>query len=327
MINADKVLQWKADVMASVDMYNDWFMRFAPATYLGERVQATKSVEQTLRETEDLRNLTPEDLKAHPGILPTLRMATAPPLARDRLVGLSHTPKALVQTLEQGIIPTQMSVADLDPYLQRICQVLTRLLDRGIFPWLEGAAAPTNAERTRASSIVADRLCGSCADPIIRNAQESRQLQKVREYLAARGYAQEVNPAALATMAAGTFGFRKIAVGTILDEHGQVCLTDTGNPKQVRIPVDIVIQPHTPRPNGLPILIEAKSAGDFTNTNKRRKEEATKLRQLRATYGSEVSLVLFLCGYFDTGYLGYEAAEGLDWIWEHRIEDIDQLGI
>jgi hypothetical protein len=74
-------------------------------------------------------------------------------------------------------------------------------------------------------------------------------------------------------------------------------------------------------------LIEAKSAGDFANTNKRRKEEATKIHQLRESYGPDVQLILFLCGYFDSGYLGYEAAEGLDWVWEHRIEDLGQLGI
>ena len=34
-----------------------------------------------------------------------------------------------------------------------------------------------------------------------------------------------------------------------------------------------------------------------------------------------------LCGYFDSGYLGYEAAEGLDWIWEHRISDMEALGL
>ena len=38
-------------------------------------------------------------------------------------------------------------------------------------------------------------------------------------------------------------------------------------------------------------------------------------------------LILLLCGYFDTGYLGYEAAEGIDWVWEHRIGDVDLLGI
>ena len=100
-----------------------------------------------------------------------------------------------------------------------------------------------------------------------------------------------------------------------------------GGVQRVNMPIDAVIQPHRPRPGGLPILIEAKSAGDFTNTNKRRKEEAQKIRQLKEEYGDEVDLLLFLCGYFDTGYLGYEAAEGLDWVWEHRIDDLADAGI
>lgn len=80
------------------------------------------------------------------------------------------------------------------------------------------------------------------------------------------------------------------------------------------------------KPKKIPILIEAKSAGDFTNTNKRRKEEATKVAQLRNNYG-DIKFVLFLCGYFDSGYLGYEAAEGIDWVWEHRIDDLEELGL
>jgi len=95
----------------------------------------------------------------------------------------------------------------------------------------------------------------------------------------------------------------------------------------VKIPIDAVIQPKAAKPPHLPILIEAKSAGDFTNVNKRRKEEAIKINYLEATYGKDVAFVLFLCGYFDAAYLGYEAAEGIDWVWEHRIQDLDQLGI
>ena len=72
----------------------------------------------------------------------------------------------------------------------------------------------------------------------------------------------------------------------------------------------------------MPLLMEAKSAGDFTNTNKRRKEEAVKFSQLKRTYGDDIKFFLFLCGYFDSGYLGYEAAEGIDWVWEHRIDDL-----
>jgi hypothetical protein len=91
--------------------------------------------------------------------------------------------------------------------------------------------------------------------------------------------------------------------------------------------VDVVVQPFRLRPGRLPILIEAKSAGDFTNTNKRRKEEAKKIAQLKATLGEGAQYLLFLCGYFNSAYLGYEAAEGIDWIWEHRLSDMDQLGI
>lgn len=95
--------------------------------------------------------------------------------------------------------------------------------------------------------------------------------------------------------------------------------------KYVNIPVDIAIK--TAEIDRFPILIECKSAGDFTNTNKRRKEEAQKMAQLRYTYGDDIIFCLYLCGYFDTGYLGYEAAEGIDWIWEHRTQDIEKLGI
>lgn len=77
----------------------------------------------------------------------------------------------------------------------------------------------------------------------------------------------------------------------------------------------------------MPILVEAKSAGDFTNVNKRRKEESDKMGRLKQRFGKNVPYVLFLCGYFDSGYLGYEAAEGIDWVWEHRIDDLSSLGL
>jgi len=86
-------------------------------------------------------------------------------------------------------------------------------------------------------SIVTDRLCGSAADPIIRNAQEARQLHALAVFLKHLGY-QEV----------------------------------------------------------------ASS-------------------QIKKMLGKQTHFVLFLCGYFDAGYLGYEAAEGIDWVWEHRIHD------
>ena len=61
--------------------------------------------------------------------------------------------------------------------------------------------------------------------------------------------------------------------------------------------------------------------------NKRRKEEAVKVAQLKSSYGNDIRFILFLCGYFDSGYLGYEAAEGIDWVWEHRVDDLALFGI
>lgn len=66
----------------------------------------------------------------------------------------------------------------------------------------------------------------------------------------------------------------------------------------------------------------------MANPNKRRKEEAQKINQLRKTYGAgEINFILFLGGYFDAGYLGYEAAEGIDWVWEHRVSDLSKAGL
>lgn len=289
--------------------------RFAPETFRTARVETTKSVTAALLATDDLREITPSRLSANPGALPTLRMCAAPPLAVDRLVGLAGVNKSLVGRLEQGQLPTRLKQELISQNLASVCRVLNLLLDRGIFPWLDDGRAPTDEERYRASTVVADRLCSAVANPIVRNAQEQRQLALIGGYLEGKGYRRQGQSATqlLTDMEPGSYAFRmNLAAGTA---------------RKLTIPVDVVIQPHQLRATRLPVLVEAKSAGDFTNTNKRRKEEATKIRQLQATYGAEVEYVLFLCGYFGSGYLGYEAAEGIDWVWEHRIDDFAALGL
>ena len=165
-----------------------------------------------------------------------------------------------------------------------------------------------------AATIVADRLCSAIANPIVRNAQEKRQLTEIKNWLELRQYRQVQmgDGTRWNAMQPGTFSFR-MNVPVIIDQKTK---------KQINIPVDAVIMPRNAKAGDMPMLIEAKSAGDFTNTNKRRKEETVKMTQLKATYGPDVRFNLFLCGYFDSGYLGYEAAEGIDWVWEHRIDDL-----
>lgn len=315
-VNSDKPNLWKDDIVRSVDLYNDWFIRFAPKAYRDTRVETTKQVETALQQTDNLANISPEALRTHPTVLPMLRMATAPPIARDRLIGLSGVSPNLVRSMElDKRIPQRMSASELIKDLWKIGAVISKLADKDILVWLDGRRKPSRQELHRAATIIADRLCGAVADPIIRNAQERRQLAKIKEWLQRRGYSPALAGSKMKDMKPGSFAV-----------HLNVPIKLTGG-TEIAIPVDIAIAPLRSKAGQLPLLIEAKSAGDFTNVNKRRKEEATKMSQLRATYGPSIRYALFLCGYFDTGYLGYEAAEGIDWIWEHRIDDFGKFGL
>lgn len=315
-VNLNRPQRWKSDIAASVDLYNEWFLTFAPRTYREERGKATKHVGAMLERTNHLRNLTAAELRNHPSILFALRMSTAPPIARDRLVGLAGVSKNIVNNMElQSRLPPQMKSATLTMHLSRMTDMIRRLADLDIFPWLSEHRNPRREEFHRAATIVADRLCGANADPIVRNAQEKRQLTKIKRWLEGRGYTDMTGKASLSTLRSGEFAFRVNVPGLKEDR------------KVVNIPVDAVVTPKKAKVRGLPLLIEAKSAGDFTNTNKRRKEEATKIGQLRRKHGRDVRYILFLCGYFDSGYLGYEAAEGIDWVWEHRMDDLAACGL
>ena len=202
--------------------------------------------------------------------------------------------------------------------MKRSVKIIAKMADRDVFVWLDRGDEPSEQELYRAATIVADRLCGAVANPIIRNAQEKRQLTAIGNWLTTRGY--EKQPADERTkydkMRPGTYSYRL-----------NVPVEQEGTARTVNIPVDTVVMPRGAKAGDLPLLIEAKSAGDFTNVNKRRKEEAAKMNQLRRTYGDNMRYIMFLCGYFDSSYLGYEAAESIDWVWEHRIDDFSEFGL
>lgn len=318
-VNADKPERWKSDVAQSIDYYNEWFKRFAPEAYKQERDAAIEAVRRTFELTSALTRIDMHTVRQTPDMVSILRMATAPPLARDRVAGLADIPKTFIDAVEiDKRLPARMSDEQIALYLHRIIGLTVKLIDDGICVWRKSNIAPSSIDIERAITVIADRLCGARADPVIRNEQERRQLRLIGEWLVKRGYREIPSGvgATLVTMQPGTFTFRL-----------NVPVTIGVNDQKVNIPIDAVINPLHPIPGDLPILIEAKSAGDFTNTNKRRKEEATKMAQLRAMYGEGVRFILFLCGYFNTGYLTYEAAEGIDWVWEHRLDDLALLGM
>jgi type II restriction enzyme len=293
-------------------MYNNWFTQFAPATYQAERLTAIAKVANDLIAANDFIGLTGLTIQGNSTMLPTLRMACCPPLARDRMAGLAYVDRAILEVFEAGNVPNGMLPAAAVVELNKFAAVFNTFVDKFICPWLNGANPPTQAERDFAASIIADRLTGAVADPLIRNEQEKRQLAVIEGYLVGKGYTKlNASPASFAAMPAGSFCFRMVvkAGATV-----------------TRIPVDVVIKPLNAAAGTLPILIEAKSAGDFANVNKRRKEESDKNVKLQHTHPG-INFVLFLCGYFPGSYLGHMAGEQIDWVWEHRVNDLAALGI
>ena len=92
-INWNRPELWKADVQKSVLFYNNWFLNFAPATYVNARQEAINKVESAFQKTECFNNLSIDMLKTAPETITILRLATTPPLARDRLIGLADITK------------------------------------------------------------------------------------------------------------------------------------------------------------------------------------------------------------------------------------------
>lgn len=308
---------WKKDSIKSVDLYNQWFMTSAPEAYRKARAGVINDVISAIKGLDNYRSISTEKLLANPEFVSVLRASTAPPLAIDRLVGLSYTTRSIVSSFENGKLPRKLSRENIEEQINRIISIISKLLDYEIFPWLKGSRTPSSQMINRSASIIADRISGALADPIIRNSQEARQLQVIDDYLLGKGYNRVTSS-----------DIQSIETMPPLSYAHHLNVPVDINDRRINMPIDVVIQPNYSTNYHFPILIECKSAGDFANTNKRRKEEAIKVNQLRHTYGDDkIIFILFLCGYFDTSYLGYEASENIDWVWEHRVSDFSEFGI
>ena len=97
---------------------------------------------------------------------------------------LSHHPKFIPPMIQR------MKETKVDKQLAAIGDVISRLLDHDILPWLTSEEDGTEEVIFRAATVIADRLCGAISDPIIRNAQEQRQLTLISQWLEARGYSK-----------------------------------------------------------------------------------------------------------------------------------------
>jgi hypothetical protein len=296
---------WEADIRQSVSEYAAWYLQEAPMMWVAARKRAVDEAAEAMRTLNDFREVSVESLMGNPRVLSILRMAISPKMARDRFVEFVGLKKSLVLRMERdNALPKKQG--EIGGELQRLCDFVTPLLDPQLFPWVSGARAPRPEEREKALLVLGDRRAGAIYDSALRQGQEEKQKVLMREFLESRGF--EESFALAFEMPPGTFGF------------GRTVRIALPNGRQRNLPCDCVVSPLDP---AMPLAcVEMKSAGDYTNVNKRRKEEAEKHDALHRAYGDDVVFLLQLCGYFNVGYLDFEAHAGIDWAWDHRLSDL-----
>ena len=295
---------WEPDIERSVAEYDAWYKDHSPKMFADARGRAVIEVAEAMRLTNDFRAFDADALIARPSALFVARMCVSPPMARDRFVGFAHANKSLVTAMERGALPARTRQARAQ--LEAMADFLRPLLDPSLFVWVEEDRDPTDLERDKALLVVGERLATAFYLPEQRNAQEARQKELMRAYLEGEGFTESAE--APFEMPAGTFGFGRDVIG----------VRDDGKPQ--KLPTDCVV---APLDASLPLAcVELKSAGDFTNVNKRRKEESDKHVSLNRAHGEKVVFLLQLFGYFGPTYLSFEAAAGIDWAWDHRLSDL-----
>lgn len=294
--------EWTTDIDTSVAHYNAWYQAHAPLFWKAARERVASAVASLFEGTDYLRDLIPDVLEDPSDMLTYLRNSTAPPLAKERAASLAGVRKSVVDRLHRGDgLPGRY---DRDE-IHRLLDLILAMIDPVVFPWLVEHREPSKDEVREATLIVGDRSARTFFDPVLRNMQENRQASLLTKYLESLGYSSSSEGSGL-DLPDRTFCIHRNV--PYRNEDGA----------QVNLPVDCAANPGGGRPVA---LIEMKSAGDFTNVNKRRKEEASKASGVSREHGDKAVFLLQLFGYFNPSYFAYEASAGIDWAWDHRIED------
>lgn len=92
------------------------------------------------------------------------------------------------------------------------------------------------------------------------------------------------------------------------------------------LPVSVHVRPHSTQGGWKSLLLDVGSAQDAREALSDRARFIQKRRAIEMTYGESVRYVLMLGGTYDAGCFGMLAAEGIDWVWQHRVGDLEQLG-
>lgn len=282
------------DIETSAEVFNDWFRSETQSMHAKAWSLATELTNGASLASQGFTLSPSEVLRDHPQFVSVYRQMACPALARERLAGLARVRKTSIERMEEG---------------KNVSPKVKVAVAAEIEKWLP--QSPVAREMCANDRLVVCRIADAVYGSVYRNSQEERQLNVIVPSLHKQAYTFVGNVVDPLKMKPGTYGI-----------HVNLYV---GSADKSKIPMDLVVMPHLPV-NGLPILIELKSAGDTTNVNKRVKEEVRRMDQLQYTYPA-VRFVLFLGGFFNGTFLKHLQPNGIEWLWEHRVSDLAAFGL
>ena len=308
-MNAKSPEQWEKDRVIAKKEIISWLADAADATDL--RIAIEQKTSDTLRRIIGKRSIK-QVILDDSSSLTVLRSLTRRDIGTSQMATFLGVTTNNLESVEAGRKEPDHIADDAE-------EILMKELDQTISTWIVDGLTPSEEEFKRTLWIASDRILRRSTSTDLRYRHEPRQLEKLERFLQDEGYSPiESNSIKdpRKGMPKGTYAFRVGIEGRTSDG---LALMQT---------VDALIKPFSVSENLLPIFLEAKSMTDEVNPNKRQKEEAQKVESARRRWQTDserLNFILLIGGTVPKRYLQVEAGSDLDWIWEHRVEDLNLL--
>jgi len=308
-MNARSPELWDDDRLMAKQKIISWLADSKDADHLRFEIEtSTRLILENIFTQKSLESV----ISKNPEALKVLRSLTRRDIGTSQMATFLNVTTNVLESFEAGLKVSEGLALGAE-------NILLKELDQGISGWILEGREPSIEEFNRTLWISSDRILRRSTSTSLRYKHEPRQLEKLENYLNSKGL-KKIDGASIKDprygMPMGTYSFRVSIQGMTSDG---LILMQT---------VDALIKPFSNSDSLLPIFLEAKSMTDEVNPNKRQKEEAQKVESAKRRWQLEnerLNFVLLLGGTVPKRYLQVEAGSDLDWIWEHRVEDLDLL--
>ena len=285
-LNSDKTNLWDSDRSTAKDEIFRWLAENAVG--FEKRPQLEADVRKKLKIASQHQSLE-QAISGDIELLPILRALTKRDVGIAQMALYLDIGITTYEKMENGLLTNMSSLkgTTISSLLEKVATQLSLELDYGIVGWLSNSnfGNPTDSEIDRCAIIAADRILKRRASTILRYEHEPRQLKRLTAYLNNLGFNEIpgkniVDP--VNDMPQGTYSFRVNVEGEMVQGG------------RLRQSVDVLVKPHSKSKKILPIFIEAKSMTDEVNPNKRQKEEAQKVDNMRRRWAGSGHALNFL---------------------------------